>query len=153
MSYSNEEWKNDKKLVNRGVWYVLRWVLLFVGVSIVIGAIVWGANVLISGPKGQGDAIVEKNSSENFIAAQAEFERGWQDIKSTDQKIALATVTLAQDPEDKTAQQTLAGLQSYCLSAVAEYNANARSFLSEDFRAADLPAEINTNDPATDCKA
>lgn len=127
-------------------------VIAWIGVSLAVIVLVYLAAVWISGPKGQGDAIIEKNSSENFIQQQAEFERSYQDILSTDQKITLAYAAKEAAPEDKTAQQTYTGLQSYCLSAVAEYNANARSFLSEDFRAADLPAEINTNDTTTDCK-
>ena len=41
---------------------------------------------------------------------------------------------------------------SYCLSKAAGYNADARSYLSEDFRAADLPAQIDPNLSTTDCK-
>ena len=77
-------------------------------------------------------------------------------MKATDVKINNAYKMWKDDPTDKTAKQTYNGLQSYCLSVVSEYNADARSFLSEDFRSADLPSKIETEgptaNPATDCK-
>jgi hypothetical protein len=112
----------------------------------------WAFNVATSEIKGQGDAVIEKNSAENWTAAQAGFEQDYQDILSSDLKIMNAFEALQATPDDKTAQTNYTGLKSYCLSAVAKYNADARSYLSEDFRAADLPAEIDTRNSTTDCK-
>lgn len=146
------EWKEFRRGANRGGRWALLWVLITVLVVAAISIGIWALTVLLSGPRGVGDAVIEKNSSENWVAAQAEFERGYQDVLSTDQKITVAYAALQADSENKTLQQNYTGLQSYCLSAAAEYNANARSYLSEDFRAADLPSEISTTNPATDCK-
>ena len=148
----NNEWRDARRDANRVGKFSLGWVLLIILVVVAVSAAIWGITVAVSGVKGQGDAVIEKNSADNWIAAQAEFERGYQDILSTDQKIMLAYNNLQTAPDDNTLRTNYTGLQSYCLSAVAEYNANARSYLSEDFRAADLPDIISTTNPATDCK-
>lgn len=128
-----------------------------IGVAAVAGVAVLSAggfwlNVALSGPKGVGDAIVEKNSSENWTAAQARFEEMYQDILATDKKIVSAHSALQLDPENPTLLTNYQGVVSYCVSVVGDYNAEARKFLSGDFRAADLPAEIDDLDPATNCK-
>ncbi|AWY04865.1 hypothetical protein PBI_FLOOF_28 [Microbacterium phage Floof] len=115
-------------------------------------AISWGVGVATSGPKGLGDAYAEKNSSQNWTAAQARFEDLYADIIATDRKITVAAEQKAADPGDKTAADTYLGTVNYCIGVVGEYNAEARKYLAADFRAADLPAEIDNYDPATDCK-
>lgn len=146
------DWKEERRELNRFGRFSLGWALLIVAVVLLAGAAVWGITVAVSGPKGQGDAEIKKNSAENWVAAQAQFERDYQDILATDQKITNAYTALQANPDDKTLQTNYAGLTSYCLSKVAGYNADARSFLSEDFRSADLPAEIKTTNSTTDCK-
>lgn len=110
----------------------------------------WGFKVLTSDIKGQGDAIVTKNSAGNRIAAQEGFHKRYQDILATDRKLDL----LAEQARsgDKTAQQTYVGVRSYCESVVGDYNAKARAYTAQDFRDADLPAQIDPLDHATDCK-
>lgn len=134
---------------------ILWWLVILIAITLVSIAI-WGITVAVSGVKGQGDAVIEKNSAENWTEAQATFERNYADVIATDIKIDNAYTLWQSDRQDKTLQQTYTGLVSYCLSVVAEYNADARSFLSEEFRAADLPEQINTQgqfaDVATDCK-
>ncbi|AWY05716.1 hypothetical protein SEA_GRETCHEN_28 [Microbacterium phage Gretchen] len=129
-------------------------VLLTLGVLTVLAlpAIGWGVGVAVSGPKGQGDAYAQKNSAQNWTAAQARFEELYADIVATDRKITVAAEQKAADPGDKTAADTYLGTVNYCISAVGEYNAEARKYLAADFRAADLPAQIDNYDPSTDCK-
>jgi len=120
-----------------------------------IALLVWAGfavSVLLSGPKGQGDAIKQKNSAQNWTTAQARFEKQYQSVISADEKIAVATESLAAKPDDLTLQQTLAGIKSACISAVADYNAESRKYLSEEFKSADLPYQIDKTNPATDCK-
>lgn len=112
----------------------------------------WAIGVAASGPKGQGDAIKTKNSSQNWTAAQARFEDQHQAIISADEKIAIHEAALAADPKNPTLQTNLTGVTTACISAVADYNAESRKFLSEDFKSADLPYQIDKSDPATDCK-
>lgn len=129
--------------------------LKIIGVLVALVLIVWGGfalKVALSGPKGVGDAIIQKNSAENWTKAQAKFERLYAGIQSADQKTELAAQRLAMNPTDLTLQQTHAGVQSGCISLVADYNAESRKFLSEDFKSTDLPYQIETNKPQFDCK-
>ena len=119
---------------------------------VLIGWAGWAISVAVSGPKGQGDAIKTKNSAENWTKAQAKFEELHQGIQSADKKTELAADRLKTAPNDPTLQQQLAGVQSGCISLVAEYNAESRKFLSEDFKSTDLPYQIDTTAPAFDCK-
>lgn len=122
-----------------------------IGITLLVWA-GWAISVAVSGPKGQGDSIKTKNSAENLIRAQAKFEELHQGIQSADQKAELAATRLATTPGDLTLQQQHAGVQSGCISLVAEYNAESRKFLSGDFKAIDLPYQIDSTDPAFDCK-
>ena len=154
MSY--EYGRDDRREANKWFGLGLGWWVLIVIVAIALTAGIWGLQVATSGVKGQGDAQIQKNSAENWIKAQARFEQNYAEVKAADVKITNTYKMWQDDPTDKTAKQTYTGLQSYCLSVVAAYNADARSYLSEDFRSADLPDQIQTEGPsankATDCK-
>lgn len=119
-------------------------------VALGVGAFVLA--VALSGPVGQGNGIIQKNSAENWTQAQARFETEYAGVIALDRKIEVAATALAVDPTDPTLQTNHTGVQNACISAVALYNAEARKFLSADFRAADLPDQINGTNPATDCK-
>jgi hypothetical protein len=147
-----DSWRETRRDINRGARFGLGWWLILVLVALAVSAGIWALTVASSGPKGQGDALVQKNSAANWTAAQARFEQDYQDILATDQKIGAAHTALQVDPTDPTLQTNYTGLTSYCLSKVAGYNADARSYLSEDFRADDLPAQIDTTLSTTDCK-
>ncbi len=149
---NNDEWRETRQDVNRAGGLGLWWILIGLAVVAVISVGVWGFNVATSGIRGEGDGVIEHNSAENWIAAQAEFEDNYQDILATDLKIDNAYEALQSNPDDKTLQTNYTGLQSYCLSVVADYNADSRKYLSSDFRSADLPSEIDTNNSTTDCK-
>lgn len=112
----------------------------------------WAISVAVSGPKGQGDAIKNKNSSANWTAAQARFEELYAAVQSADEKTELAAARLKTNPTDVTLGQQHAGVQSGCVSLAAEYNAESRKFLAADFKSADLPYQIDRTDPAFDCK-
>lgn len=127
------------------------WIGAFLAL-ILIGIAAWGFRVATAPIKGQGDAAITKYSAENWTAAQARFEDLYADIEATDRKIEVAQASLDADPDDKTAQQTLLGTKNYCLEVVGDYNAEARKYLAEDFKASDLPAQINNNQQSTDCK-
>lgn len=113
---------------------------------------VWALKVATSGVVGQGNAIIQKNSAQNWTKAQGEFESMYAEIEATDRKITVAKTALDLDKNDLTAKQTYIGTQNVCLSMVADYNAKARTFLAEDFRAADLPGQIDTMNTTTDCQ-
>jgi hypothetical protein len=146
------DWREAKRDANRAGRFGLLWVVIVIIVTLVIGGAIWALNVATSGPRGQGDALIEQNSAENWTAAQARFEDLYADIEATDRKITVAGQAIAVNPNDKTAQQTYAGTVNYCLSVVGDYNAEARKYLAADFRASDLPTQIDNNSSATDCK-
>lgn len=150
-----EKWydSDDPNRVARGAaWFSLRWVVTAILVIGVIGIAIWGFRVLTSDAKGQGDAIIKKNEANNRIAAQERFEVLYADIKATDMKIDVWAAQVKASPNDKTAATNYASTITYCLSLRGEYDAEARKFTSEDFRAIDLPAQIDIYNPNTDCK-
>jgi hypothetical protein len=104
----------------------------------------WGASILISGPKGQGDAIIVNNSVENWTAKQEKFEKLNAAVDTNKDLVALHTARVAADPTDKTTSQMLAGVQSECIASVNAYNAEARKVLSQDWRSSDLPQTLTT---------
>lgn len=152
---SREPWyeSDDPGRVARGAgWRFGVGILVVLLVIALISIGVWGFKVVTSDVKGQGDATVQKNSANNRIAAQARFEDLYADIKATDAKLDAARDKAEANPKSQVAQTEFTGLQNYCLDVVADYNAEARKYLAEQFRAIDLPAQIDTQVPETDCK-
>jgi len=116
------------------------------------GGVIWIVNVATSGVRGQGDAVIKKNSADNWTKQQAEFERLYASIKAQDKNIGIAHAELRADPTNQVKQTNYSGQIRNCNDTVGAYNAKAREYLAEDFRAADLPDQIDQTDPATDCK-
>jgi hypothetical protein len=143
---------NPSTVVRGGTWRVGIWLAIVIGVIAIVGIGVWGFRVITSDVAGQGNATIQKNSANNRIAAQERFEQMYQDIKASDRKIAVAAAALAVNKDDKTLQTNYTGTVNYCIQAVGDYNAEARKFTAEDFRSPDLPYQISTVDPDTDCK-
>jgi hypothetical protein len=144
---------NDPSKVARGgTWRVMAWILGVLAFLALVSVSVWGFRVATSDTAGQGNAVIQKNDANNRIAAQQKFETMFQDIVASDRKITVAAAALAGTPGDRTLQTNLTGTINYCLQAVGDYNAAARSYTAEDFRASDLPAQINLTDSTTDCK-
>lgn len=154
MRRSANDWAED--LVNKPVVAGLKILGLLLGVGIVITVILWGFGVVASPWKGAGDAYQQKNSAQNWIAAQKGFNQQDEDIKADTAKIAIAKQDIAAyeqahpnigtgTPFDPVAQQdtnlhtTLTGLQQVCLTTVAGYNTDAESYLTQDFKGAGLP--------------
>lgn len=136
-------------------WSVRGWVVVVVvcALALVLGAGVWALKVGTSDVKGRGDAEVIKNDARNRINAQENFEKLFADVKAADQRIDVTAAALRLKPAgDAKLETELIGQQHYCLGLVSEYNAKARSFSQQDFRAADLPHEIDQAAPTTDCK-
>lgn len=153
-------------------WRPWRWaskglgifVLLLI-VGALIGAAVWGIGVATSDVAGRGEAVIQKNSATNRIQAQAQFEAAFAHVKQFTQQLrdAQAQVdayTAAHPdlgngtPYDPVAEQlvnlqrTATGLKQQCQNTVARYEADARTYTSEDFRAIDLPLTFSQSDPA-----
>ncbi len=147
-------------------WFVgIFLIVLIVGWGLILAAL--GLKVATAGLMGKGQAHIIKESAPNRIVQQAGFERAWADIKVRDVQVSDAKKTLSQWDESNLGWQTrdnaigtLAGQRRYlmdaytgikqnCQNIIATYNADARSYLSEQFRAADLPFQI---EPTEYCK-
>lgn len=121
------------------------WVIIVI-VALAIGAGIWGLTVATSGIKGQGDGIIENNSSENWIKQQAKFEELHAEYESTLVRIDQFKTIADANPNDAIAQTNYNGQISHCTDVVADYNAATRSFLSEDWKSIDLPATLDPQD-------
>lgn len=143
---------NPSTVVRGGTWRAMLWVVGVVVFVLLLGAALWGLGVISSPFKGAGDAFKQKQSASNRISAQARFEDLYADIKATDAKLGPAKQALKQNPDSQIKQTEFTGLQNYCLDVVADYNAEARKYLSMDWKAIDLPDQIDTTSPSTDCK-
>lgn len=133
----------------KAVWLALAGLALVAAVVIVAMVLRVGTSEI----RGQGDAIVQRNSAANWTSAQARFESLYAEVVAQDKTVTIAKERLDADPTDRTAQQNYDGARMICANTVSDYNAEARSYLSQDFRAADLPAQIGALDSATDCEA
>lgn len=134
------------------VWIgVLVGVVMFVGG--VLGVLHWGFGVFTSDVKGRGDAEIIKNDARNRIRAQEGFEKLFADVKVADRQLNVTAELLrTKSGGDVKLETELLGQKHYCLGLVSEYNAKARSFSQQDFKAADLPREIDQAASETDCK-
>lgn len=141
---------NSDKVARSAAWRIMVFVILAVLFVGLISAGFWAFRVATAPVKGQGEAYVQKESAENRIASQARFEDLYADIKATDAK--LASAKQAAKSGDVIKQTEYTGLVNYCLDVVADYNAESRKYLAADFKAIDLPYQIDTVDTATDCK-
>lgn len=147
--YENE---NPSGLARSASWRVGVFILIFLGVIALVGALVWGFRVVTSDIRGQGNAVIIKNDAVNRIAQQERFEQLFADVKAADLKIGTAAAAVALSPLDKTAQQTYTGTINFCIQVSADYDALARKYSAEDFRSVDLPDQIDRFDSSTDCK-
>lgn len=131
--------------------------IIWTAIAVVVGIFLfsWGAyaiSVAMSAPKGVGDAIKQKNSASNWTSAQKEFEKRYEEVKLLDKMIKVHNDALAADPKNPVLKTNVTGVISGCMSAVADYNADSRSYLMEEFKSVDLPYQIDETFPATDCK-
>lgn len=125
---------------------LLTLVLIF---ALAIG--VWAFRVATSDIKGRGDQTIRINSATNRTGAQERFEDLYQEILAADRRIDVAAAANAAAPTTVTSTN-LAGAVSYCIGVVGDYNAAARKVSQAQFRAFDLPAQIDNLNTATDCK-
>lgn len=134
-----------------GGWgLIVGFMVLFVVLALSVA--VWGFGVGTSDARGRGDAYKAKNSGTNRVAAQERFETLHADVIAADQRLDVLSQDTKARPDDAVASKTFTGAVSYCISARAAYDAEARKYSARDFRAIDLPDQIDPLDPTTDCK-
>lgn len=152
---------------------VKTWAWVLIIAVILLPAAAWGISVATSGPRGAGDVVRQRNDADNRISAQAFFEDTYATIKAQDLKLTEAQATLddflATTPQPsssdmvqvqlytqqlKAKQTTVTGLQQICQDAVASYNAEARKTIRAEWRAEDLPYQIDATSTTseTDCQ-
>lgn len=136
-------------------WTVRAWLIVGLIIVFILGtaALLWGLRVGTSDVKGRGDSEIIKNDARNRIRAQEGFEKLFTEIQAADRNLTTtAEVLLGKPNGDMKLETELIGQKHYCAGLVAEYDAKARSFTQEDFRAADLPLKIDPLNGTTDCK-
>lgn len=134
-------------------------------VALVILGILWGLGVIFSPVKGAGDSYSRKNSADNFIAAQAQFQDDFAQLGQfkANIKAKAEEITAWEKAHPNAGQSTgwdqaaehdtqlhsdLSGLTQQCNALVSDYNAAASKYLSEEFRQAELPFALDRADCA-----
>jgi hypothetical protein len=130
---------------------------LIVGLAVIVliaifSVLIFGFGVFTSDARGRGDAVKQKNSGTNRINAQERFEDLYADVTAADQKLDPLAAAAKANPDSQIAATNYTGATTYCIDARAAYDAEARKYTAREFRAADLPPQIDQQDPATDCK-
>ena len=143
---------NPSTVVRGGTWRAMIWVVAVVVFIVLISSALWAFGVFSSPIKGAGDAFKQQQSSTNRIVSQQRFEDLYQEVEAADRKLGPAKAALKADPDSQIKQTEFTGLQNYCIDVVADYNAEARKYLSSEWRAIDLPQKIDSFNTATDCK-
>lgn len=128
------------------------WTIATLVVIGVIGAAWWAIAVATSDIRGRGDAVQQTNSGTNRLGQQSYFEDTYAEIKAADRKLTALAAAAKGQPADSAAAVRLLGAENYCQDVVGDYDAAARKEVAAKFRAVDLPAQIDTTDPATDCE-
>jgi hypothetical protein len=147
--YEND---NPARVVRGASWRGAIWITCAVVFVLALSAGIWALKVGTSDVKGQGDATSRKNSGTNRVAAQERFEELFANVKAADQRIDVMATAKQAAPDDVVAQANYTGAINFCIQTVADYNAEARKFSAQDWRAPDLPHQIDPLDKTTDCK-
>jgi len=138
-------YRDTRREANRfGAWGIGWWAIIVI-TALAIGAGIWGLTVATSGVRGAGDGTIQKNSAANWLDAQARFEENYQEYEATLVRIDQFHAVHLADPNDAVSKTNYLGQVSHCTDVVADYNADARNVLREDFRAADLPESLDLN--------
>jgi hypothetical protein len=158
------DFDNSGEITGWHPWHFMFTCLAILGVCWGIAAATWGIGVATAGIVGQGEAHKIKESAPNRIVQQASFEQTWADIRKYDQQVKDAARavddwdranagwqqrdngigTLAQ--QRAYLVQVLTGVKQQCQTTVENYNADARKYLAADFRADDLPYQVDLAD-------
>jgi hypothetical protein len=135
---------NADKVTRSGTWRIMAIIAAFTIFALLLGGVVWGFRVATAPVKGAGDAFQQQQSGNNRISSQARFEDLYADYEQTVNKIKPAKQALRQNPDSQIKQTELTGLTNYCLDVVGDYNAESRKYLAADFKAIDLPTELDS---------
>ena len=138
------------ELEARPFWVSFKWIVGATAVILAVVALVWVFSVGSSDVRGRGGAVKIKNDATNRIQQSEYFEQTKADYDTYPNKLAVAQAALdraakTDDPTDDQLRETdLTGLQQQCLAVVADYNARARKYTAREFRASDLPNQLDS---------
>lgn len=137
-------------------------VVFFMLMAWAVSAVVLGLNVATAGIVGKANVHIQNQSAGNRIVQQASFETAWADVRKYDQQVKDAAIALVEwdkanagKPDNAIGSlanqhmylsQVLTGLKQQCQTTVENYNADARKTLAADWRANDLPYQIELSD-------
>ena len=114
-----------------------------------IGAAAWGVDVLTAGPAGKAGAYKQKESTQNRLFAQANFEDRYNTIKADIANITSARAAVKGDPKNGIPADpsqfnltNLNGVIQICHQDVAGYDADSGKYLLRDFKSAGLPQSV-----------
>ena len=145
------ESNNPTTVVRGATWRGWIWVISAVVVVSLILGVSWAVRVATSDIRGAGDATIEINSGDNRIQSQELFEAMYAKVLEYDRNLDVAAATLAKTPSSFN-QTNYDGLVMICNAAVEQYNVETRKVGSAKWRSSDLPYEIDTTAPESDCK-
>lgn len=146
---------NPATVVRGATWRAAIWIFSVVAFVGILAAGIWAVKVATSDIRGRGDATRQVNSADNRLFAQGNFHDLYNDVISYDQRLDQAAADKAAHAgkDDASYWDTnYTGLVNQCISARNQYNADARKITQAKFRDEDLPYQIDTSDPKTDCK-
>lgn len=130
---------NADKVTRSAGWRIMLWVTVFAIFFALLGWLLWGLGVIGAPVKGAGDAFKQKESADNRIVQQAEFEDLYNEYKDSLAKIPAAEKALKRDPDSVIKNTELTGLINYCIEVAGDYNAESEKYLAVDFKRVDLP--------------
>jgi hypothetical protein len=146
------ESSNPSRVVRGGAWRLAVWILMVIAFFALVSGVVWGVQVLISGPKGAGDQERINNSANNRIFAQQHFFDLYNELLAYDQQLDQAAADKAEHPGDQFFATNYSGLVKACIDARNQYNGDANKVTLERWRDPGLPFQIDATNPKTDCK-
>jgi hypothetical protein len=119
------------------------WLIGIIVLGMIVGGVIFAINVATSNAKGAGDVVIKNNSAANRIEKQEGFRKLYAKVETNKTLVAQHTKNVALDPTDKTAKQTLLGVQSACVASVEQYNAEVGKVTSKDWLPEDLPESLS----------
>lgn len=125
-------------------------VTLVICVGVPVG--IYAIRVVVSKPKGAGDAEIKANSRDNRIFAQEHFRELYAAILTYDENLDQAAKDKREHPGDLYFAVNYSGLVKTCVDARNEYDADANKLTQARWRDPELPYQIDKSDPKTDCK-
>lgn len=149
---NRNDWREVDSVSRSAGWRIFVWAVVAVVAVGAITAGVWWFKVATSGVRGEGDQTRIVNDGKNRIASQESFEALFQQIQAYDRNLDQAAADKAEHPSDGFYATNYSGLVKQCNDAVGQYNADARKVSRAKWLSNDLPYEIDSTNPLTDCK-